>query len=78
MRGQTAKRLRRELFNVPFQPGLLQYKMGNRGEIRCHPSSYRALSIAFKKEYIQILKSGNPRPFETFIERKNKILSELN
>lgn len=78
MRNQTAKRLRRELFNVPFQPGLLNYKVGNRGETRTHPSSYRALYLMFKKEYMSILKSGDPHPFETFVTRKNKILAELN
>ena len=78
MRGQTAKRLRRELFNVPFQSGLLGYKVGNRGETRNHPGAYRALYLAFKKEYINILRSGDPHPFETFINRRDKILAELN
>ena len=78
MRGQTAKRLRRELFNVPFQPGLLGYKVGNRGETRNHPGAYRALYLAFKKEYLNILRSGNPTPFETFTARRDQILKELN
>ena len=78
MNGKVAKRLRKEMFDMPFIAALINYKTDRNGALRAHPGSYRGLFKAFKKAYREILKSGDNNPMQTFIASKEQILKELN